>query len=146
MTRSANISLTWADGEHEFRLPIGKLRELQELCDAGPPVVAQRLASGTWKVEDIRETLRLGLIGGGMAPGAALSRIQRYVDERPLLENVKAAQAVILAALVGVDEEPVGEEAAAKANEKGLQTESSLSPQSTGPAPSSDTPPETSTL
>lgn len=145
MSRSARVTLAWADGEHEFRLPIGRLRELQEICDAGPPVILQRLSASQWKFEDVRETLRLGLIGGGMEPGKALLLVQRYVDERPLIENVKPAQAVMLAAIVGVEDEKVGEAEAAEDKEKASRTGSSPSPQSTEPAPSSDTRPATST-
>lgn len=30
MSSNASITLAWADGDYLFRLPIGKLRELQE--------------------------------------------------------------------------------------------------------------------
>lgn len=115
MSRDASVTLTWADGEHRFRLAIGQLRELQEKCDAGPAEVLARLSSGKWRLDDVRETLRLGLIGGGLSPGDAHRLTVRYVDERPWLENVQPAQAVLMAALVGAPEEPVGKGAAAEA-------------------------------
>ena len=108
MSSNASITLTWADGEYQFRLPIGQLRELQDKCNAGPLVVYHRLQSGEWRVDDIRETLRLGLIGGGMRPVEALILVKRYVDDRPLAENVLPATAVILAAVMGVPDDKVG--------------------------------------
>jgi hypothetical protein len=134
MSRDGSISLTWGDGEHRFRLAIGQLRELQEKCDAGPAEIAGRLADGRWRVNDVRETVRLGLVGGGMAPGDAHKLTTRYVDERPWLESVPAAQAVLMAALVGVPEEPVGKDQAAEA-ETEAPTDASPSPLSTAPAP-----------
>lgn len=132
MSRDGSISLVWGDGEHRFRLPIGQLRELQEKCAAGPAEIVERLTAGRWRVDDVRETIRLGLIGGGMAPGEAYTLTVRYVDERPWLENVAPAQAVLMAALVGVADEPVGKAGAAEA-ETGA-TDASPSPPSTASA------------
>ncbi len=137
MSRDGSVTLTWADGAHRFRLPIAQLRELQEKADAGPAFILSRLQSGQWLVDDIRETLRLGLVGGGMTPVDALKLVQRYVDERPLLESRQPAMAVLLAALVGVKDEPLGKPAAAKDQPHGSSAESSPSPPSTEPAPPS---------
>lgn len=147
MSRSAEVSLAWADGEHRFRLAIGQLRELQEKCDAGPAWILYRLQSRQWRVDDIRETLRLGLIGGGMSPMDALGLVARYVDERPLQENVAPAMAVLMAALVGVPEEPVGKPEAAEteAGSRPSSAAASASPRSTEPAPSSASPRQKST-
>jgi hypothetical protein len=134
MSRDGSISLIWGDGEHRFRLAIGQLRELQEKCDAGPAEIAGRLADGRWRVNDVWETVRLGLIGGGMPASDAHRLTTRYVDERPWLESVPAAQAVLMAALVGAPEEPVGKDEAAEA-ETGATTDASPSPPSTAPAP-----------
>lgn len=101
MSRSGAITFDWADGAHTFRLAIGQLRELQEKCDAGPQVLLRRLSDGSWRVDDVRETIRLGLVGGGAAPTRALDLVRVYVDDRPLLENVGPAQAILMAALVG---------------------------------------------
>lgn len=106
MAASARITLLWGDGDRTFRLAIGQLRELQDKCDAGPAEILGRLSNGTWRVDDIRETLRLGLIGGGATPTDALVLVARYVDSRPLMENVMPAQAVLLAAIVGEEDPP----------------------------------------
>lgn len=132
MVTSAKIKLPWADGEREFRLAIGLLRELQDKCNAGPAEILARLSNGTWRVDDIRETLRLGLIGGGASPTDALVLVARYVDVRPLMENVMPAQAVLLAAVVG-EEEP-GKFETEKTTSKA--TDASSSRPSTEQAPS----------
>lgn len=128
MSRSADIDLKWADGDHRFRLAIGELRELQEKCDAGPPLILERLSTNRWRVEDVRETLRLGLIGGGATPAAALALIERYVDERPdWLTNANAAIGVLGVALVGAPEEAVGDKKKARRKTNVNKTQSNAS-------------------
>jgi len=71
--------------------------------------------SDQWLLDDVRETIRLGLIGGGMPASAALALVQRYVDPVPLLENVPAARAIVQVLLVGApDGEQPGKKKAAK--------------------------------
>lgn len=132
MSRNGSVNLAWADGEYAFRLGIGEIEELQEKCDCGPYMVMQHLMAGTWRLAHIRETLRLGLIGGGLKPIEASKLIGRYVDQRPLAENIKHALAVIQAAVLGApDGEKPGKAKAAKAKAPSSQTESSLSPPTT---------------
>lgn len=145
MSRDASVTITWADGDYKFRLGIGQIRELQEKCDAGPGHMAGILAQGMygpWRVDYIREPLRLGLIGGGMEPAKVVPLIKRYVDERPWAENIQPALAVLLASVVGVPDEQLGKsEAASEAGEQpNSPVESTLLPPSTVPAPSSDLP------
>ena len=116
MSRKAEISLRCWDGEHHFRLRIGELMTLQEKCDAGPYHLVTRLADGTWRINDIRETLRLGLIGGGLNQEDARRLIEQHVDRVPLADNVPNASAVLLAAVIGVEDERLGEPQAAATN------------------------------
>lgn len=138
MSRGASISLAWADGEYMFRLGLGQIEELQEACDAGPFVILNHLVHGTWRVAMVRETLRLGLIGGGMQPTRALTLIKRYHDELPWAHNVKQATAVIHAAVLGApDGERPGKARAARAKGAAASSspmESSLSPPIMAPA------------
>jgi hypothetical protein len=136
--RDARIrDVTFADGEYDFRLAWGELAELQEKSDAGPLAILTRLQDGTWRVEDISNIIRLGLIGGGMPPSQARTLVVRYVEDRPPLENHLLATVVLTAAVMGSPEETVGEREAAK-QEDGLSTtfptEKSDLPPSMGPA------------
>ncbi len=136
MSRNAAVRLDWADGEYAFRLGLGEIEELQEKCDCGPYVILQALAGGTWRIAMIRETLRLGLVGGGMAAPAALKLIRRYVDDKPWAHNVAHATAVLQAAVLGApDGEQPGKAGAARAGVESISpTESSPSPPTTAPA------------
>ena len=125
--RDARVSFDWADGTYSFRLAWGQLAELQEKCDAGPYVVLQRLHGGAWRVEDISNIIRLGLIGGGLEPSPALKLTRAYVETRPPMENLIPAQVILSAALMGAPDEKSGEDDAAsptKNSSTNSQTES----------------------
>lgn len=108
MSRHGDVTLDWGDGRYKFRLGYGEMLELQEICDAGPAVIAQRLRNDTYRVQDYRETLRIALIGGGMDQSKALRLIKRFVDNQPPAENLLHAWIVLNAFLIGVSEEEVG--------------------------------------
>lgn len=120
MSRDATVTFDWADGTYRFSLKWGQLAELQDKSDAGPYVVLQRLHSGAWRVEDISNIIRLGLIGGKMEPVAALKLVRAYVEARPPMENLVPAQVILSAALMGAPEEAVGEGDAANQTENSL--------------------------
>lgn len=125
MARDASIDIAWADGDFRFRLAWGQLVELQERCNTGPYVILNRLYDGQWRMEDITNVIRLGLIGGGMSPTDALKKVRTYVEDRPPLENVLVAQAVLAAGLQGAPEEKVGE---ASGEAETIQSASTTSP------------------
>lgn len=136
MSRSGSVTLRFADGEHAFRLPIGRLRELQEKVDAGPMELLRRLQTGAWRIDDVREPIRLGLIGGGLAPTEASRLVERYVDDRPWVETVPVAFAIIASAVNGAPDEDAPGEAAGEAKAATRSpVESSGSPASTDRPP-----------
>jgi hypothetical protein len=103
--RSAAVTLSWGDGDYVFRLGIRELHELQDKCNAGPNAIVTRIVRGDWRVEDLVETIRLGLIGGGLAPVAALKLTRLYAEDRPLMESILPAQAILMAALAGAEDD-----------------------------------------
>lgn len=108
MSRDASIGpLPWADGKYTFRLRWGELAILQEKTDCGPLYLLERLAGKHWRVADISHSIRLGLIGGGLEPAAALKLVETYVENRPPMENVMMAYAIVAAGVQGApDEKP----------------------------------------
>jgi hypothetical protein len=121
--RDAKLETDFGDGSYVFRLPWGLLVELQEKLESGPYAVFKRLLGDDWRVEDISETIRLGLIGGDkdIKPIAANKLVTRYVRERPLAENVPLARAILQVALFGAGDE----EDKPKATEKSDEVETS---------------------
>lgn len=141
MSRDASLTLEWGDGEHVFRLRHGELIELQEKTDAGPMWILTRMMTPTpenrgWRVEDIREVIRLGLIGGGMEPGKALRLIRSYVDPRPPMENLLFAQSILAAGIMGVpDDQPQKKSAVASMKSTRSRAASGDGPPSSEPVP-----------
>lgn len=113
MSRDGSITFPWADGDYTFRLGWGELETLQEAVDAGPWTVLDRLATRQCRVGDISHVIRLGLIGGGHEPVAALNLVRDYVEKRPPAENLLHAYSILAVAVQGKPEEPVGEGEAA---------------------------------
>lgn len=103
-----SVTLDWADGRYIFRLGLKQLEELQAVCDAGPELLEKRLESGIPNARDLREIIRLGLIGGGTEPIRALTLVERYVDDAPRMPNHLVARLVIQACLLGSPDDPVG--------------------------------------
>lgn len=64
-----------------------------------------RLLTGNWRVADLRETLRLGLKGGGMSSTQALVLVERYAGPGNLMALKSLATNILGAALVGAPDE-----------------------------------------
>jgi len=105
------MQLNWVGGEHEFALKIGQLRALQKACDAGPEEVLTRIWSGSWRVDDLLEVIRLGLIGGGEIDAKdAGTMVSALFEKHPVLMFKPVAQAILMDALIGDTDDPVGED------------------------------------
>lgn len=153
MTRNAEIDLWFGAEKRTFRLGLKQLRKLQEKCadrilgERGPFTILRDLQSGQWKVDDVYQTILLGLIGAGVKEEEAAKLVkERFEDRVGLHEHVLTASAIIMAAMTGPEEDriesvkggdPPGEPKAA--------TTGSASPASMVREPSSGGQPETST-
>lgn len=137
---TGTITAEWGDGEYPFRLGIGELREIERKTSAGILELYDKIVNRKWRLDDLREVIRNGLIGGGMQPKEANALVKRYVDERPLMESVPVADAMLLYALIGPPrDEPK------KATAEGAVTGASPSADSMKTAPPSDSAPAKST-
>jgi len=137
MTLSIDVIQDFGDGTYLFRLPCKELDELQTITGVGPAELYRRLHVHTWVRRDIRETIRLGLIGHGMDPVKAMRLVKFYVDDRPLLPHRDLAMKLLEAVLEGVAAATAGKtEAAETKNETpAMAPESSTSSQSTETQP-----------
>lgn len=107
------VVLTWKGGEHSFALRIGELQALQDATGEGPGASLQRLylsmqsgpMMGGWKIADVVDTVRLGLIGGGMERTEATKIVRETVDRNGITSLVTTACEVLLDALAEKDDE-----------------------------------------
>ncbi len=113
MSRDASITISeiFGDGHHTFRMAIGQLRELQEKTGVSPFAVLARLIAYLPMVDDAPEIIRLGLIGGGMAPPEAVALTERYARQRPSAESIPLGTTILKAGLLGVPDEKPGKSA-----------------------------------
>ncbi len=147
MSANGTRVIVWAGGEDTFCLAkVGLILDLEEKCRAGIGVIAARLESGAYYLNDIRETIRLGLIGGGMTPERAMSAVKNNVDANPLGHCQLVAYHVITAVIAGVPDDPVGtkdddagkaEPAEAQETGSSEKTDASDAPKSSPSAPPS---------
>lgn len=116
MSADGSVMLVWGDGENKFRYAIGQFRELQEKINhrrvaIGAPIVgpmsllAMLRAQDAWP-DDVRDVLRIGLVGAGMSVKDAHLKLASYFDGKPPLEHMLTAYAALFSGLVGVPEEP----------------------------------------
>ncbi len=109
MSATGTRTIVWANGEDTFCIAkVGLILDLEDKCKSGFSTIMARLENGAWGINDVRETIRLGLIGGGMKPEAAMAVIRRHVDENPLAHSVLVAYEIVKAAMFGVPDDPVG--------------------------------------
>lgn len=129
MSADGSIELPFGDGLKKFRLAIGQWRVLEEKRKLGPKRLYDRVRSGDWFVEDLYQTIRLGLIGGGMSEPQALDLTETFfgawLANRGLLGAEGICVLVMGVSLVGMDGDPVGKPVA------GGRTKKSGSPAST---------------
>lgn len=123
MARDAIVrDLFLGEGVFDFGLKIGEIIQLEENRsralaalgfspgEASIEKIADRLGSGALLIGEVKEVLRLGLVGAGMKKEQAFDLVERHVVAGELLECGRKAYAVAAAALVGVPEEaPKGE-------------------------------------
>lgn len=85
----------FGDSEHKFALPFPLIEELQRKTGVSIGILFQRVRGLTFSIADIRETIRLGLIGGGMEPVEAFKLVKTYVENRPLVETMPVALSIL---------------------------------------------------
>lgn len=105
MSRSATVRAAFGDGVYDFRLDIAGLEELDERCDAGPEEMYRRISEGRWRLRDLREPIRIGLVRGGLDPMRALALTSRYAAEGYLADLKPLVLNILGGALVGAPEE-----------------------------------------
>lgn len=74
----SEVELEFGDGTYRFRLGLKQIAELQEKCGAGIGAIYKRALQGDYKIEDCVETIRLGLVGGGLDAVAARRLVDHY--------------------------------------------------------------------
>ena len=136
MNLRGETTLDWADGTYCFRLTLAGAIELESKCDAPIAIIHHRLAAGAYKITDVKETIRLGLIGGGADPVKAMQLVRDYVEARPLAESWIIARTIMGGLFYGFEQHPINPPEAAPP--KAANPSASTPPPSTRHSPFSD--------
>ena len=99
MRHRQTLRRVFAGRERDFLLRVGEIGRLEIACGAGIGAVLQRVAIGQYGLADIRETVRLGLIGGGATSAEAESLVSAYIDPCPLDDALGLAAEILAATL-----------------------------------------------
>lgn len=139
MSRTGEIDLPFPDEERRYRLKVGQLRELQEKCNKGPQEIIEDLSTGRWRVDDIIQPIRLGLVGAGMSLSDAVKFVDQHVHDGNFVQGILPAIAIIQAAISGSSQEILDLQKATgdPQGKSSAPTGSTASAPSTGPEPSS---------
>ncbi|WP_257164688.1 gene transfer agent family protein [Bradyrhizobium sp. SRS-191] len=149
MSVDGGVTIFWGDDEHRFRLAIGQFRELQECVNlrriklgagiVGPMSLLNALRTSDAWPDDVRDILRLGLVGGGMEPKDAHRLLRTYfddVDRYPPLTHMRPAFLILTAGFTG----PIGGADDEDSKKKPVTTETPTPP-STSDASTARAPP-----
>jgi hypothetical protein len=131
------LTRAFGKDEHPFCLKVAQWRDLEKARDAGLGVIAARLAPlvafkqagtgvdllaavaaghlGHIRLDDVREPVLQGLIGGGLTSTEAGALVRCVFDEAvdkgkgPVFDWCDLAFAIVTGALIGLEDEPPGE-------------------------------------
>lgn len=98
------INAFFGDKERPFTLSDDMVTELEAKTETGIGVLYQRLLGQAFKLADLAEVIRLGLIGGGTSPEEAARLVNSYARNRPIAEVLPLATAILAARWLGADE------------------------------------------
>jgi hypothetical protein len=96
----------FGDAERTFSLTAPMIRELERKTGAGIGAFCQRLFARQFSHDDLGETIRLALIGGGETPERAAELVAAYVDGRPYAETLPLAVEILRALWFGTPPKP----------------------------------------
>lgn len=85
----------FGDGEKTFALPSEQILELERKTGTGIGAIYARVMTGQFQLADIMETIRLGLIGGGMSPKDAQALVDAYARPTPIIEAFQLAADIL---------------------------------------------------
>ena len=103
----------FGDGEYTFALTDSMIAELERLAELGIGAFYLRAVNMQFKLADLIEVIRLGLIGGGTAPERAAQLVDTYARNQAIDDLYPLALNILDARWGGaVEAEPQSEEAA----------------------------------
>lgn len=85
----------FGDGVHDFRLDPGMILELERVTGSGIGAMARRFFAADFSFTELTETIRLGLVGGGLDPKDASALVTTYANRLTITELYAVALPII---------------------------------------------------
>ena len=96
----------FGDAERTFRLTPELIVELERKTGAGIGGLARRFFASDFRHQELLETIRLALIGGGESPAVAASLTAAYAAPLPVMELYGLALPVLEVTMFGAASAP----------------------------------------
>ena len=100
---STKVTSFFGDGKHDFKLTVAMINELERTTGTGIGGLCKRLFNSDFKLLEITEVIRLGLIGAGTNPETAHALVTNYLTNQPLGAAYPLAVSILEALMFGVD-------------------------------------------
>lgn len=94
----------FGDAERQFCLTDDAILELERVTNTGIGALYLRAVALSFTINDVAETIRLALIGGGATPAEAAQLVKTYVRNRPMSETFPLALDILDARWNGAPE------------------------------------------
>jgi hypothetical protein len=85
----------FGDADHAFRLDAGMILELERVTGSGIGAISRSFFAGNFSFSELTETIRLGLVGGGLDPKEAAALVTTYADRLTVTELYAVALPII---------------------------------------------------
>lgn len=95
------IIATFGEGEHAFALKFDQIVEIETTSKGALVDLKDRWSRDRLTARETRDVIRLGLIGAGETPAAALRTVAKGFDEQSLNDNMLLAGRVLWVGLYG---------------------------------------------
>jgi hypothetical protein len=96
------IRRPFAGQDRPFDLRIGEITALERICACGIYGIVARIVTHQAYAADIRETIRLGLVGGGMTDAESTRLVMESCDGYPLSEHMPLAIDILKCVVQGL--------------------------------------------
>lgn len=107
-----SIVRDYAGAERKFRLRVADVLDLEEATKRPISELYGAIIGQKFRIEDIRQTVIRGLVGGGCPAEEAKRLVSERMDALPLIEHVIIAQSLMVATMTGIEPPEVGEKKA----------------------------------
>jgi hypothetical protein len=100
---ATKVNAFFGDAKHDFKLTVPMIYELERTTGTGIGGLCKRLFNSDFKLIEVMEVIRCGLIGAGEKPETAKALVDSYCNTQPFGEVYPLAIQILEALMFGID-------------------------------------------